>query len=404
MIEPREGASVQRRVSFAISNLAHVPERRPKACCCKCLVSATFTLLLLLMLTPYSRWLQRQILFIEPGWPPVDYGQPGQPYDFGLPPKLSRVFMLHPGLNGTSPHWLEGPPRLGVWLTSPTSECVSSASASVELFVLYAHGTLETRANPLATSKAHTLSGPPFCASVVSFDYRGFGDSSGTPSEGGLVDDALRVWKWIRTRRPAAVGIIYGHSLGTGVAVQLAWRLQQAQQLQPKPQLQGEARASEGGRPAMLEGDPGAAALVLESAFSSIAATAADWMPPWPPRLRAFVDAKTVFRFDSCRYAGDLSAERPYLPGRAPLRVLQLHATADHIVPRELGRALHRAFPAELGAQWVEAPLPATHDTVFLSNDSVRRACSDLWSAVRRDAARALEVGQRAGRTKNATR
>lgn len=50
-------------------------------------------------------------------------------------------------------------------------------------------------------------------------DYRGFGDSSGTPSEAGLVRDARAAWDWIVERNggdPARVAVV-GQSLGTGV-------------------------------------------------------------------------------------------------------------------------------------------------------------------------------------------
>lgn len=60
---------------------------------------------------------------------------------------------------------------------------------------------------------------------MVAFDYRGFGSSSDGPlTEQGLYDDANAVYQYLRTqlRVPPERIVIYGHSLGGGVAVQLA--------------------------------------------------------------------------------------------------------------------------------------------------------------------------------------
>lgn len=61
---------------------------------------------------------------------------------------------------------------------------------------------------------------------VFSFDYRGFGDSTGEPSEQGLVKDARAVYDWIYHRTAGRRKIyIWGQSLGSAVACQLAARL-----------------------------------------------------------------------------------------------------------------------------------------------------------------------------------
>ncbi|KAI2594310.1 abhydrolase domain containing 12, lysophospholipase, partial [Homo sapiens] len=60
---------------------------------------------------------------------------------------------------------------------------------------------------------------------VVTFDYRGWGDSVGTPSERGMTYDALHVFDWIKARSGDNPVYIWGHSLGTGVATNLVRRL-----------------------------------------------------------------------------------------------------------------------------------------------------------------------------------
>lgn len=58
---------------------------------------------------------------------------------------------------------------------------------------------------------------------VIAFDYRGFGDSSGEATEAGLVTDAQFVYQWLETRTNARRRIyLWGHSLGSAVAVQVA--------------------------------------------------------------------------------------------------------------------------------------------------------------------------------------
>ena len=61
---------------------------------------------------------------------------------------------------------------------------------------------------------------------VITFDYRGFGDSTGKPTETGLVQDALFVYEWVeRLTRGQRRIYVWGHSLGAAVACQLAARL-----------------------------------------------------------------------------------------------------------------------------------------------------------------------------------
>jgi len=60
-------------------------------------------------------------------------------------------------------------------------------------------------------------------ANVLAIDYRGFADSTGTPSEAGLIKDARTAFDWLITQGKNAKDIlIIGQSLGTGVSGQLA--------------------------------------------------------------------------------------------------------------------------------------------------------------------------------------
>ena len=65
---------------------------------------------------------------------------------------------------------------------------------------------------------------------VLALDYRGYGESQGRPSEPGLYADADAAWHWLTTVRGVPPGriVIYGHSLGSAVAIELATRVEAA--------------------------------------------------------------------------------------------------------------------------------------------------------------------------------
>lgn len=61
---------------------------------------------------------------------------------------------------------------------------------------------------------------------VFALDYRGFGDSTGEPTEEGLVRDARYLYDWLHNISNGQRKIyIWGQSLGSAVACQLAARL-----------------------------------------------------------------------------------------------------------------------------------------------------------------------------------
>lgn len=60
-------------------------------------------------------------------------------------------------------------------------------------------------------------------AAVLIIDYRGYGRSEGRPDEAGLYEDARAAYAWLLDRAvPASAIVVYGESLGTAVAVDLA--------------------------------------------------------------------------------------------------------------------------------------------------------------------------------------
>jgi pimeloyl-ACP methyl ester carboxylesterase len=133
---------------------------------------------------------------------------------------------------------------------------------------------------------------------VYLVNYRGYGGSTGRPSEGALIADAEAIFDWVaaRHRRVAVIG----RSLGSGIATALA-----------------------ASRPIER--------LVLVTPYDSIANVAAAHFP-WFPVRWLLKD-----RYDSSRRVGEV---------RAP--VLALVAERDEVVPRARSDALIAAIPARL--------------------------------------------------------
>lgn len=99
--------------------------------------------------------------------------------------------------------------------------------------------------------------------SVLTFDYRGFGLSTGKPSEAGTYADAAAVRDWLEQTHPPTALIIWGRSLG-------------------------------GAHAARLAADHPPQALVIESAFSSFPEVARDFFPYVPVGLIARYQYPTV--------------------------------------------------------------------------------------------------------------
>ena len=57
---------------------------------------------------------------------------------------------------------------------------------------------------------------------LVALSYRGYGGSSGAPTEVGIAADALAAYAFTTARYPAEHIVLWGESLGSGVAVALA--------------------------------------------------------------------------------------------------------------------------------------------------------------------------------------
>ncbi len=128
---------------------------------------------------------------------------------------------------------------------------------------------------------------------LVALSYRGYGGSSGSPSEEGLIADARAAYDFAAARYPAERIVLWGESLGSAVAVALA-----------------------AARPV--------ARIALQAPFSSAADVGAAHYPFLPVRWLI----KDPFRSDA-------------RIGRITVPVLIVHGERDGVVPIRFGERLY---------------------------------------------------------------
>ncbi len=252
-------------------------------------------LLVYLGLILIMMWLEETFIFIPARYPAGDWD----------PPALDFEDAWFEAADGVKLH--------GWYVEHPSPRAV----------ILFSHGNagnVTYRADILRTIPRRAE------ASILVYDYRGYGRSEGRPNEQGVYADARAARAWLAERagvEPERV-VLMGKSLGAAVAVELA--------------------AADGGR-----------ALVLKNAFTSAPDMAAVHYP--------FVPARLLMRnrFDAIskigRYEGPL---------------LQSHGTADRIVPFEQGERLFEAAKAAQPKQFMALPgldhndpaPPAYYDTL----------------------------------------
>jgi fermentation-respiration switch protein FrsA (DUF1100 family) len=84
--------------------------------------------------------------------------------------------------------------------------------------VLYFHGNGGALQHRVARFRGLTAPGN----GLLALSYRGYGGSTGTPSQSGLMADAEAAYRFAVAHAPAERIVLFGESLGTGVAVALA--------------------------------------------------------------------------------------------------------------------------------------------------------------------------------------
>ena len=202
-----------------------------------------------------------------------------------------------------------------VWITTADGVKLSAyflPHASSPKVLLWFHGNADNIGFGLEQMKALAT----MDVNILELDYRGYGKSDGSPEEAGIYRDADAAYRYLAATRhfkPENV-IIYGHSLGGAVAVDLA------------------SKRECGG-------------LIVESSFTS-GRDMARRMFSIP--LLAYV---TKSRFDSIEKIKQ---------ARSP--VLVIHGTRDTVIPFFMGEALYQAAPEPKAFFGVEG---AGHNDIF---------------------------------------
>ena len=197
-------------------------------------------------------------------------------------PEQAIASELPAGAEEVTIQTLDGEQLRGWWFNAP----------GAPLATLYLHGN----GGYLSVYSEHLLAIRQAGNSVLIIDYRGYGQSTGSPSEQGLYTDAQAGYQWLRQKGyPGERIILQGLSLGTAVAVEIA------------------SRNKIGG-------------MVLEAPLSSARAVAAGILP--------VIGWTLPLGFDSI-------AKIPRL--QAPLLVI--HGDRDRVINLSLGRDLFAAAP-----------------------------------------------------------
>ena len=219
---------------------------------------------------------------------------------------------------------LSGLPLEEVWL--PVDEAVTVFGWFIDAgpttpVLLWCHGNAGNVSHRLENIRQLYQRG----ISVMIFDYRGYGQSTGEPSEAGLYQDALASYDYLIQQRRISPErlIIFGRSLGSSVAGEVAIR-----------------RTSAG--------------LMLEGSFPSIQAMSDHHYFGLPAQW--FMDV-------------DFNLAQKVRMLQVPLLVI--HGEQDSIVPMPLGR---QVFEAANEPKWWYAVSGAEHNDVpFVGGESYYR-------------------------------
>jgi len=189
-------------------------------------------------------------------------------------------------------------------------------AANAQFTLLYCHGNAGNIGHRLDAISAFVHRG----LSVFIFDYAGYGRSRGRPSEAGTYADARAAYDHLVRREalPADRIILFGRSLGTAVAIELATHVRHA-------------------------------ALIVESPFTSARELGAR-MYPWLP-MRYLLR----FSYDSASRIGQVSGPK-----------LFVHSLEDEVVPFGMGRRLYN----RAGSPKTFVKVRGSHNDVYLLPDS----------------------------------
>ena len=162
--------------------------------------------------------------------------------------------------------------------------------------ILYLHG----KGKNISANAKHANRLMRMGFSVLVIDYRGYGRSEGAfPTESSVYTDAQTAWDYLIQKgyKPSQI-MIYGHSLGGAIAIDLATK------------------------------HPDALGMIVDASFTSMSE-----MAQLDPKYRVFpIDLLIHQRFDSIAKVRSLAVP-----------VLYIHGTADDLIPLAMSQRLYEA-------------------------------------------------------------
>ena len=247
---------------------------------------------------------------------------------------LVNRFIYYP-----EPHWWATPADIGL----EADEVRLVPEPGVQL-----HAWFFPRPEPLATllfchgnagNASHRLENVYYLVEtgfqVLLFDYRGFGHSSGQPSEEGLYRDAEAAWAHLvgRGDTEGAPRIIFGRSLGGAVAVDLTTRVD--------------------------TGD----GLIVESTFTSVRTLAR--------HIFGLPLSELPVKYDSLSKIG-----------RIAMPLLAIHGERDELIPYADGQTLYQAAPEPKA--WYPIPGAGHNDTYVVGGEAYLQRLAAFAASVAR--------------------
>jgi alpha-beta hydrolase superfamily lysophospholipase len=212
------------------------------------------------------------------------------------------------------------PVRLhGLWLPQPRADAP---------LLLYLHGARwDVRSSAFRMRRMHELG-----FAVLGVDYRGFGQSTDAlPSETLALEDARAAWGWLARQHPGLPRYLFGHSLGSAIAVRLA---------------------------SEVEDDSG---VLIEGSFTSLPDVVGSFRWGWLP-----IGPLITQRFDAAARVAQVGS---------PLLVV--HGGQDGLIMPELGRALYER--AREPKRFVLVEGGSHHNTNALGQAQYREAMRELF-------------------------
>ncbi|KAM6915859.1 lysophosphatidylserine lipase ABHD12 [Xenentodon cancila] len=256
-----------------------------------------------------------------------------RPADFSLNHTVNMYFTSEEGIS------------LGVWHTVPESRWKEAQGKDLGWYentlkdgspvFIYLHGNTGTRAAPHRVGVAKILSSLGYHVLVP--DYRGFGDSTGEPTESGLTTDMLSLYNWVKAHCGDSLVVIWGHSLGTGVATNGAVKLLDQGKCCHQGNLETEGRTfstTHCDDPPFFSPGVVLDGVILEGAFNSARQHIA---------FHPFIWYYWKFPGTGYMFPEPWAENKVVFPSEQNLKkmkspILFLHAEDDHLVPIEIAR------------------------------------------------------------------